>query len=261
MRVLLVDHDSDSMMLTRKLLWDAGFEVEEAGTAVDALKALSNMRIDAIVTDLVMPDMDGLELIGGLKEDPYTARLPIVVCSTAADRRRVTEAIKLGAHHFLVKPIEGELLIEKLREAIDRAPPSLPAQIDAAAALRGLGDDKQLIKQIVDELHENMREVLAGFYPAVSNSEAAKLDVLGARLETAAGAVGANSIVQAASGVVHSGTNRDFAAAVKHLSYLESMLTELEKYSDELGGGRRTGEGGPSAVAADGDDEEPLAFF
>ena len=84
----------------------------------EALKTLPHHKFDAILTDINMPDINGLELVSFLKNHPVYRAIPIMVISTESteeDRRR---AAALGAEEYLVKPFQAGDLVEKLRRLL-----------------------------------------------------------------------------------------------------------------------------------------------
>jgi two-component system chemotaxis response regulator CheY len=107
---LVVD---DSATMRRQLvqaLERIGTHAVEAGDGADAWRRLQGMRVDIILTDINMPVMDGLKLIGLVRAAPTFRTTPIVVISTEgaeADRRR---ALDLGASDYLVKPVQSQEL-------------------------------------------------------------------------------------------------------------------------------------------------------
>jgi CheY-like chemotaxis protein len=78
---LIVDDESDLRFVLRRCFERAGYDVSEAGDGAAALRAVRNSRPDLVVTDLMMPVMGGLDLIGRLRADPATAGIPIMVVS------------------------------------------------------------------------------------------------------------------------------------------------------------------------------------
>jgi len=116
--VLVVDDSATTRSLVAAYL--AGWrdiEVLEAGSGFDALRVLPARAVDLIVTDINMPDINGLELISFVRANPNYRRIPVIIISTehsAEDRRR---GLELGAADYLVKPFGAEAL----RAAIDAA--------------------------------------------------------------------------------------------------------------------------------------------
>jgi two-component system chemotaxis response regulator CheY len=126
MKILVVE-DSPSMrsMLTNILEAEGDgmdLEILEASSGFEALKMLPHHRFDAVVTDINMPDINGLELVSFLKNHPTYKTIPVMVVSTegsAEDRRR---AEALGAEDYVVKPFERQDLTDKLRRLLGESP-------------------------------------------------------------------------------------------------------------------------------------------
>ncbi len=119
MKILVVE-DSASMRsyVTTIIEGDADLEIVEASTGFEALKTLPHHKFDAIVTDINMPDINGLELVSFLKNHPVYKAIPILIISTEsadADRQR---AAALGAEEYVCKPFEASELMEKLRRIL-----------------------------------------------------------------------------------------------------------------------------------------------
>ncbi|MBO3739342.1 response regulator [Actinoplanes flavus] len=107
-KVLVVDDEPDLRFLHRRILSRAGHEVTEANDGAAALEAVRASPPDLVVTDVMMPIMNGVELIRRLRADPRTAAIPVVAVS--GDWRLVTEADRV-----LAKPCSSR----DLRAAVD----------------------------------------------------------------------------------------------------------------------------------------------
>jgi two-component system chemotaxis response regulator CheY len=109
--VLVVDDSATTRSLVAAYL--AGWrdiEVLEAGSGFEALRVLPARAVDLIVTDINMPDINGLELISFVRANPNYRRIPVIIISTehsAEDRKR---GLELGASDYLVKPFSAEAL-------------------------------------------------------------------------------------------------------------------------------------------------------
>jgi two-component system chemotaxis response regulator CheY len=122
MKILVVE-DSPSMRSYLSTILETGdsleeLEIVEASSGFEALKTLPHHKFDAILTDINMPDINGLELVSFLKNHPVYRSIPIMVISTEStdeDRRR---AAALGAEEYLVKPFQAAELIDKLRRLL-----------------------------------------------------------------------------------------------------------------------------------------------
>lgn len=95
-----------------------GYQVIRAKDGREALFLVKGERPDLVLTDIMMPNMDGLKLLEKLKEDPSTRSIPVVVISSLSDRESVLKALKLGASDFIAKPFKPNQLIEKLKNIL-----------------------------------------------------------------------------------------------------------------------------------------------
>jgi CheY-like chemotaxis protein len=102
-RVLLVDDSHVTREMLRRLLEDAGFRVTGAASAEDALVALDGAEFDCVVTDIEMPDMDGLALTRTLRQQPFHADLPVIVVSTLDRPADRLAGLESGADAYLTK--------------------------------------------------------------------------------------------------------------------------------------------------------------
>ena len=134
MRLLIVDDDAGLRALFRTTFEVVDVEVEEAANGVDALAAIQRGRPDAVVLDVRMPGMDGLELCRRIKADPALAGVSVVLLSGAGDEGRA-RAQDVGADAFILKPFSPlELLNVVGRVTGGLAPtPPRPLGVEDAA--------------------------------------------------------------------------------------------------------------------------------
>jgi len=112
--VLLVDDDLDVLGANSRFLRVNGYSVIVANSAATGLERLQQQAVHAVVTDLRMPGMDGIEFVRQLRLlQPLT---PVLFFSAYAEVPDVVEAMKLGAVDFLQKPVDPELLLKRLTE-------------------------------------------------------------------------------------------------------------------------------------------------
>ena len=113
----LVAEDSFVMrqMLVKALEGLPGFEVVEAPNGLLALQAFAKQDFDIVMTDINMPLMDGLKLIGRIRNGSHNALVPIVVITTESAPVDRTKALKLGASAYLIKPIQAEHVVQTIK--------------------------------------------------------------------------------------------------------------------------------------------------
>lgn len=118
--ILAVDDSPSLRMAVRTALVGAGYAVTEACDGVDALAKVTGARFDMVLTDLNMPNMDGLTLIRELRNIPAQAGVPIIFLTTESDDSIKQAAKAAGATGWLVKPFDPEQLVRIARKVIGR---------------------------------------------------------------------------------------------------------------------------------------------
>jgi CheY-like chemotaxis protein len=114
-KLLIVDDEVAILEALTDILAVEGYEVATAGNGAEGLKRASDERPDLILLDLMMPVMDGQEMLRRLKEDPQLREIPVVVMSAG----RVTKA-ELRGSRFLAKPFELDDLLDTVNEELQR---------------------------------------------------------------------------------------------------------------------------------------------
>ena len=117
-KVLLVDDEPHFVKLLAERLEGRGVNVETAGGGPEAIDKVKGEPYDAIILDLLMPDMDGLETLKQLKE--INPDLQIILLTGHGTIDKGVEAMKLGAMDFVEKPADFKELLEKIKAAKDK---------------------------------------------------------------------------------------------------------------------------------------------
>jgi CheY-like chemotaxis protein len=99
-RILVVDDEPGQRFLLRRIFERAGHEVSDAGNGAAALRAVQESAPDLVVTDVMMPVMDGVELIRCLRDDPATAHIPVLAASADAHRAGAADAVVLKPYEW-----------------------------------------------------------------------------------------------------------------------------------------------------------------
>jgi two-component system chemotaxis response regulator CheY len=120
--ILIVDDSATMILSVKSTLEMNGFTVETANDGVQALgKLKSGSKPDLIITDVNMPNMDGLELIRNVKLLPGFRFTPILTLTTESQAAKRDEAKKLGATGWLVKPVSGPDLVKVIKQVLPGA--------------------------------------------------------------------------------------------------------------------------------------------
>lgn len=117
--VLVVDDSKAIRSMIRFSLEEVGgFFAVEAGNGFEALKTLPTRQFDLIITDINMPDINGLELIGYVKSNPTYKSIPLIIVSTEKSEEDKNRGLSLGAVGYIVKPFEKDELLSTVRRVL-----------------------------------------------------------------------------------------------------------------------------------------------
>ncbi len=121
MRLLIVDDSSTMRKIIMRGIRQSGFKVDEfleAGNGKEALQVLSSNEVDMILTDINMPEMNGLEFLEALRSEEKTKDVPVVMITTEGAENVVKKAQELGVNGFVRKPFTPESLNLTLTKAL-----------------------------------------------------------------------------------------------------------------------------------------------
>ncbi|MDA8164114.1 MAG: response regulator [Desulfobacteraceae bacterium] len=122
---ILIADDSETMRAAiKKVVTMSGVpvgEFYEAGNGKEALAVLENAWVDVILSDINMPEMNGIELLGEIKKNRVHANLPVIFITTESSEARVEEAKKIGAAGYIKKPFLPETIKKILCEVLEKA--------------------------------------------------------------------------------------------------------------------------------------------
>jgi CheY-like chemotaxis protein len=118
--VLVVEDDKIMGQMVSDILDDIGFGVTTAPNGMVAFEKLKQQKVDFIVLDILLPELDGFEIYSRLKANPDTQDIPVMIMSAWADEKNIEKASNMGVKHFLPKPFtEDELMYTILTLLID----------------------------------------------------------------------------------------------------------------------------------------------
>lgn len=119
--VLVVDDDSFQCKILSEILRANSFEPIFANSGSKALAVMENRRPDLVLMDFMMPDLDGVEATRRMKAMPLLADIPVIMITGHSEKMIIVKSLQAGAVDFVVKPIDREILIKKIRATIDLA--------------------------------------------------------------------------------------------------------------------------------------------
>ncbi len=116
-RVLVADDNADMRQYLQRLLKEF-WEVETVSNGAEALAAIHRRKPDLVLSDVMMPVMDGMSLVSALREDPNTASLPVILLSARAGEEAQVDGLDMGADDYLIKPFSARELIARVSAAL-----------------------------------------------------------------------------------------------------------------------------------------------
>ena len=157
--ILIVDDNTDKLNLLETALTTAGYSVRTAFDGVDALTLIESYQPDLVITDVMMPRMDGYELAQRLRSDPRTKFIPVIMQTAASqkkgDTRRASEAGALG---YITDPTDLDLLLARTRTLLE-----FKSYLDACEEqaftdyLTGLANRRRFERQLEREVNRTLR--------------------------------------------------------------------------------------------------------
>jgi len=117
-QVLCVDDSASMRQMVKLTLSEAGYEILEACDGRDALAKAGSSEVHMVVTDLNMPNMDGLTLIRELRKLPSYKGVPMIFLTTESDEAKKAEAKQAGATAWIVKPFKQEQLLAIVKKVL-----------------------------------------------------------------------------------------------------------------------------------------------
>lgn len=114
MRVLLIDDEQFYFKLIQKKAKESDYELEYAKTSSEGLAKISSFDPDLLIVDLMLPDMDGFQILERLKRDPKFGSIPVIVITAKDELDKKLKAFELGADDYLVKPFQPDELVARM---------------------------------------------------------------------------------------------------------------------------------------------------
>ncbi|XOB40176.1 MAG: response regulator transcription factor [Candidatus Nealsonbacteria bacterium] len=118
-KILIIEDDKFLRELITRKLTDEGFSIIEAVDGEDGLKKIKESKPDLVLLDLILPSIDGFEVLSKIKADASIASIPIIILSNLGQKEEVEKGLKMGAVDYLIKAhfTPGEI-IEKIKNVL-----------------------------------------------------------------------------------------------------------------------------------------------
>ncbi len=167
--ILIVDDNEMNRDVLARRIKRIGAGVQMAESGEEALAMLHETRFDLVLLDLMMPGMNGYEVLSHIKQNPETQELPVIMISAVDDLESVVRCIEMGAADYLFKPFNPVLLKARINAILRQRRGMLLEQI--SAQLAQIHETAQALMSL-DELHPEVREQLAHIYEASLQAQA-----------------------------------------------------------------------------------------
>lgn len=217
-RVLIVDDEASARSGLEKLLKQEGFAVESAADGLAALAVAADRPPDVVITDLKMPKLDGMGLLGKLREQD--ADIPVIVVTAFGDVSSAVTAMRVGAADYLTKPVDFDALVLSIDRVLER---------------RDLRNEADTLRRQLREREGDGFEGLIGASPAMQKVYRIARQVAGARatvLITGESGTGKGELARA----IHNKSPRIKGPFVSlHCASLAESLLESELFGHEKG--------------------------
>jgi CheY-like chemotaxis protein len=162
MKILSVDDKPENLYMLEALLRGYGHEVDSASDGHTALQFTASERYDLIISDILMPRMDGFQLCRELKKDVRLRLIPFIFyTATYTDPRDAAFALSLGADRFLIKPLEPEVFIKTINEVVAQKAPAAPSGSTTAGAEDEAIYLKEYNARLITKLEKKMLDLEA----------------------------------------------------------------------------------------------------
>lgn len=243
--IMMVDDEPTTLDVLEMFLEAAGYEnLVSLTDSRQVLEMLALRRPDVLVLNLIMPGVDGFDILRAMRADPALASIPVIVLTSSTDPEMKRNALELGAADFLAKPVDPSELALRLRNtlaasahrrgAVSESPPWHPPPASTAAPpssptqlVSCLIGDGPRVRRILAEFAARLEEKLEAMDASLRADDLASLATLAHWLKGAAGTVGFDAFTVPAEAIrllASNGATGDIAAKLRELHELAARI-------------------------------------
>ncbi len=248
LRVLLAEDNTVNRRLTVRLLEKRGHAVIAVADGAEAVAAYEREPFDAILMDVQMPLMDGLEATRRIRaaEREHAVHVPIVALTAHAMESDRDRCLAAGMDSFVTKPLEAHSLFEALENLVPCSGEMVTREtvlgastgaVDLDAALRHVGGDAKLLSELIRLHRAESPKLVADLRDAIQLGEVRNVERGAHRLKGGLGILGATSASVAALAVEQAGKAGDLASAENLMHVLERELARLNEEFETIANG------------------------
>ena len=173
-RLLLVDDNADMRNYVKRLL-ESRYEVEAVADGLAALAAVRDRLPDLVLSDVMMPGLDGVDLLRSLRANPDTREIPIILLSARAGEESRIEGLEAGADDYLIKPFSANELLARVSANLNQARMRQEATRREQTARAEAEAAQHKVSQILERITDGFASFDNQWYYTYVNQEAARL--------------------------------------------------------------------------------------
>jgi len=117
--ILIVEDSPTQALRLKRILKEHGYEVQMTPNGKEALDVISHHKPDLIISDIVMPELDGFELCQGIKKNEKWKQIPVILLTSLTDSKNVIKGLACGADNFITKPYEPKYLLSRIENILN----------------------------------------------------------------------------------------------------------------------------------------------
>ncbi len=140
--VLVADDNNVTRRLLNEVLVGAGYRVHMASTGAKAMELLTRERPELLILDLALPDVDGLQLLRHVKNDPSQKNVPVIVCTARKERSVLVDVIRAGAADVVLKPFSSATVVQKVWRCLESPQTTMADRLREEAAKKTASDPR-----------------------------------------------------------------------------------------------------------------------
>ena len=205
LRILLAEDHPVNKLLAIKILERGGYHADSVSSGKEALEAVKHKKYDLILMDVQMPEMDGFEATGHIRElEKNGGHIPIIAMTAHAMKGDDQRCFDAGMDDYISKPVKPEVLFEiiskwtstkveipKQEQSTPESPEQTEEPVDLSTLLDSVGDDEEVIAQLVDIFLENSRQRVTMLQKAIDSGDTAEIGSQTHAFKGASGSIGA----------------------------------------------------------------------
>jgi len=219
--ILIVDDEPASLVLLEMILKRDNYVVRKATTGREALRLLDRedeQECELLITDIRMPEMDGRQLVTQLRANSRTSSIPVIMCTSTADRGTVMALIGQGVRDYIVKPVSQATLLAKVRSVLEADLPVIEPQ---ARTMQRTGITPGEYRPMARAAMDSLEQIAIELDAALKGRNGRVVRLVADRVREPASSFGAKRTIRAVRTVGNSTGDRDALEAG------DQLMTEI----------------------------------